>query len=72
MLSAWGCLGAGGGAPLRISEPVAGSLLLGLWTVECWWENQEGSGGQTHSRFCTSPGVITLRTLNLADLRGFT
>ena len=46
MLSAWGCLGAGGGcgALLRISKPAAGSLLLGLWTVMCWRGNQEGAG----------------------------
>lgn len=39
--------------------------------------NQEGrvreqTHAATHSRFCTSPGVISLKTLNLADVRGCT
>lgn len=56
MLSAWGCLGAGG-ALLRISKPAAGSLLLGLWTVACWQGNQEG-GGVRHTA-ASAPALVS-------------
>lgn len=57
MLSAWGCLGVGG-ALLRISKPAVGSLLLGLWTVECWRENQEGRGGVRHTA-ASAPALVS-------------
>lgn len=70
-----GTTSAGGGCALKLQNRAGFVETQRLASREqaVGTDSGGGVGGTcTHSRFCANPGVISLKTLNLADVKGCT